>query len=149
MRDPGEAALNELQKRCREATGLYEQAAESAGDDAVAALFRALASARAADARRLEACLAAMGELPEDVDTDAETLRKLVAAARTWLAAEESQALLREHLGTEDRILESARAALSEELTPQSRTQAERVRDEVEAARRLLRATLEERRRAD
>jgi len=140
LRDPAEAALNDLLARARRAGDLYERLAGEAGP-ALGGLFRELASEHRARSSELEREVRALGALPMDVDPDAETLEQTLSRLRAAVAgvtgrADCERAL--DRLRAEEGLAAALAEAPRDALPPSAREVLERLRRTVEHARTRL-----------
>lgn len=138
LRSELQVALNDAIVAAFEAADGHEAAAEVIEDAGVADLLRSFAGARRAAAEELGEHLRALGDLPKVPDSDLETLRDLLSQIKAGLSPDGAQSLLADRAYAEQRVVETARAALALEDRPAARATLERLeRDALAACERL------------
>lgn len=138
LREPWEAAVNELRAACRSAAEAHLAAAARVQDGETAGLLRDVARERSALVAALDRDLARAGELPEAPDPDEASLRLLLQRLRAALAADADAALLAERRSAEEALLARLDAALEAEPPEPLRARLARWRGRLDAARQRL-----------
>ncbi len=141
IRDERIAELNELLVRCKDASLHYFDAAEWAQEAGLAAILKELAEQRQSDGRKLSRHIRDLGDLPDAVDADRESLSRMGAMVKAALSHDPhalSEALAENAVRLEQGIAEQAERALSTAISGGVRTSVQLVRDSALAALRQL-----------
>lgn len=141
LRDDKQAALNRVESLCLETADGYGSAAGQADDRTLAALFEQARQQRQRLATELAPHIRALGDLPRQPDPDREALDHVVDGIKAFLSGDGDAALLEQRLAADAGLEEAIRAALDENLAPDTRDMLKRMLDEVGQMReRLLNA---------
>ncbi len=135
LRDEIQATVNDLMRLCADCRDAYGQAAATAADAALTALFEQLAEQRADMALALRALDRRLGDLPHARDPDRATATRLLSRLKARLASDPDEISIELCEDADTRLADSMGEALErDDLPPEVRETVLRLQCEVTAA---------------